>query len=146
MFKRPPLAAELTSPPLAPPVAAALSDCPRCGGFVPAGAADCPLCASLTGGPLGRVARAALTVAGCTGLAVTLAACYGGPCGGSICRPIGPPPPATGQGGCAEPAADADGDGYCGQADCDEGDPSIHAGADDPLGDGIDQSCDGRDG
>lgn len=30
--------------------------------------------------------------------------------------------------------------------DCDDGDPSIHPNADDPLGDDIDQNCDGADG
>jgi arylsulfatase A-like enzyme len=44
---------------------------------------------------------------------------------------------------------DRDGDGvgaYFGGRDCDEGDPGVHPGADDPLGDGIDQDCDGKDG
>lgn len=44
---------------------------------------------------------------------------------------------------------DRDGDGYgahFGGRDCDEGDPARHPGADDPVGDGIDQDCDGVDG
>jgi arylsulfatase A-like enzyme len=44
---------------------------------------------------------------------------------------------------------DRDGDGvgaYFGGNDCDEGDPSIHPGAADPPGDGVDQDCDGKDG
>ena len=42
---------------------------------------------------------------------------------------------------------DADGDGFSlGSGDCDEADPSVHPGADDPVGDGIDQNCDGVDG
>ena len=33
-----------------------------------------------------------------------------------------------------------------GEEDCDDEDPTIHIGADDPEGDGIDQNCDGVDG
>ena len=41
---------------------------------------------------------------------------------------------------------DADGDGYGTIEDCDPDDPLIHPGADDPVGDAIDQNCDGYDG
>ncbi|MEQ9319176.1 MAG: cell wall anchor protein, partial [Polyangiaceae bacterium] len=44
---------------------------------------------------------------------------------------------------------DHDGDGvgaHFGGADCDEGDPARHPGADDPAGDGWDGDCDGTDG
>lgn len=44
---------------------------------------------------------------------------------------------------------DRDGDGvgaHFGGFDCDEGDPSRHPGASDPVGDGSDTDCDGRDG
>jgi len=42
---------------------------------------------------------------------------------------------------------DMDEDGYPpGEEDCDDEDPSINIGADDPEGDGIDQNCDGVDG
>ncbi len=44
------------------------------------------------------------------------------------------------------PAVDQDGDGYLEGDDCDDSDASIHPGADDPEGDGIDQNCDGVDG
>lgn len=82
-------------------------------------------------------------VAAATGglVAVTLMACYGAaPPGGY--RPVNELPPAP---------TDADGDGFAtsaeGQgADCDDSSSSIHPGADDPPGDGIDQNCDGVDG
>ncbi|TNE89778.1 MAG: hypothetical protein EP330_10235 [Deltaproteobacteria bacterium] len=41
---------------------------------------------------------------------------------------------------------DDDNDGYDAGEDCDDGDASIYPGADDPMGDGIDQDCDGSDG
>lgn len=43
-------------------------------------------------------------------------------------------------------AGDGDGDGYFPPADCDDTDATIHPGAEDPAGDGIDQNCDGIDG
>lgn len=46
----------------------------------------------------------------------------------------------------APPGADGDGDGFVAAADCDDGDPDRHLGADDPRGDGIDGDCDGVDG
>ncbi len=42
---------------------------------------------------------------------------------------------------------DADGDGYTpAQGDCEDTDPAVHPGAPDPVGDGVDQNCDGPDG
>ncbi len=41
---------------------------------------------------------------------------------------------------------DFDGDGYPNDEDCEPADPEIHPGADDPVGDAIDQDCDGLDG
>ncbi len=48
-----------------------------------------------------------------------------------------------------DPCGDVDGDGHqdieCGGDDCDDTDPTIHPGADDPCEDGVDQDCDGLD-
>ena len=45
-----------------------------------------------------------------------------------------------------EPEPDPDGDGFLDGVDCGPDDGSIHPGADDPYGDGIDSDCDGVDG
>jgi len=52
----------------------------------------------------------------------------------------------AGSASCDEPETDRDHDGFCGNGDCNESDPNVNDGADDPLGDGIDQNCDGVDG
>ncbi len=46
------------------------------------------------------------------------------------------------EGGCA---TDADGDGACGDADCDDTDPDIHPWATEGVGDEVDQDCDGTE-
>jgi hypothetical protein len=82
---------------------------------------------------LSQIARAAVALAAGGGLSMTLAACYGAPCTAGV---------------------DNDGDGAivgggCGlgfQQDCNDSDVGIRPGADDPVGDGIDQNCDGVDG
>ena len=40
---------------------------------------------------------------------------------------------------------DTDGDGYVSPDDCDEGDDTVHPGAEETAGDGIDSNCDGED-
>jgi hypothetical protein len=81
-------------------------------------------------------ARRLLDVAGGGAIALTLAACYGAAPGYyDVSHP---------QSGC-DPSRDVDGDGYC-DDDCDQADASVHPGANDPPGDGLDQNCDGFDG
>ncbi|MGE0789452.1 MAG: hypothetical protein AB7S26_27505 [Sandaracinaceae bacterium] len=66
-------------------------------------------------------------------LAMTLSACYGA----GIDPTFDAGPPCT----------DNDRDGYCAiDMDCDDDDFDIHPFASDPLGDGVDQNCDGVDG
>ncbi len=89
--------------------------------------------------------RAAVMIGG-SALSMTLAACYGAPCasGTKACNDNCPPSPADFP--CSDTLLDKDKDGYCGRFDCNESDPTIHWGAADPVGDGIDQNCDGKDG
>lgn len=108
-----------------------LGTCTNCEGYVPTGATTCPHCdagSSLT--------KRLLTLAGGGAMAVTLMACYGM---APQYRHHGPPEPTT-------TSCDTDGDGLCAPEDCNDNDPGIHPGADDPDGDGIDQDCNGRDG
>lgn len=42
-------------------------------------------------------------------------------------------------------AVDGDGDGHAVEVDCDDGDASVHPGAEEVPGDGVDQDCDGDD-
>jgi formylglycine-generating enzyme required for sulfatase activity len=55
-----------------------------------------------------------------------------------LCSFGDPPAPPT-------PDPDGDGDGHV-EDDCDDDDPNIHPGAEDPVGDDIDANCDGIDG
>lgn len=43
-------------------------------------------------------------------------------------------------------SVDVDGDGYGSEVDCDDDDETIHPGAEELVGDGVDQDCDGLDG
>lgn len=73
-------------------------------------------------------------------VAMTLMACYGAaPTGYHPVEPTAPP------------TSDLDNDGFAttgepGHVDCDDTVATIHPGAEDPPGDGIDQNCDGVDG
>ena len=113
-----------------------LDACDRCGGFLPARSNTCPNC-SATHGLLRALAG---TTAGAA-LAIVLAACYGAAYEEDFFADGG-----ADAGTCLDPALDLDGDGFCGELDCDEEDPRTHAFAVDSPGDGLDQNCDGIDG
>ena len=125
-----------------------LATCPCCRSFLPPDATACAHCARPVArkpSVLARVPaplRGLLAIGGGGLLSITLSACYGAPCTGTACTPILPDAGTT----CVDPTEDADGDGYCLDYDCDETNPDHHADADDPLGDMLDQNCDGVDG
>ncbi len=113
-----------------------LDDCEACGGLVPPSARACVHCGATSRAWPPWVRALARAAAGGAAL-VTLMACYGLPPG----YYRAPPPTAD-----ACPGNDADKDGVCAPADCDDHDPAVYPGAADPDGDGIDQNCDGVDG
>jgi hypothetical protein len=107
-----------------------LLTCTSCEGFVPKNAAACPHCGTesldvQTTSKLSGLVKGLATAATGGLVAVTLMACYGGP---------------------GVENSDFDGDGFGRFQDCNDNDASINPGANDPLGDGIDQNCDGVDG
>ena len=116
-----------------------LKSCRACQGFIPNKASRCPHCSArvalVQSDLFVRLAKKALAISSGGAMAMTLMACYGAPPG--------------------QDSDDADGDGYYGgfcadvedgEPDCDDTNADIHPGADDPLGDDIDQNCDGADG
>ena len=112
-----------------------LNACSGCSSFLPTGASACPACGAAVPATLGlKVLRGLAATGAGSLLAMTLSACYG--------APIGPEYNPW----CSDSASDLDRDGYCGVYDCNESDSSVNAGASDPVGDGIDQNCDGVDG
>jgi hypothetical protein len=106
-----------------------LHSCISCNGLIPSAQEQCPHCSAYTPSrknPVMRhLLRGASVLAGSSAFALTLMACYGAPP--------------------CEPEDDGDGDGYC-LDDCDDTNADIYPGADDPLGDDIDQNCDTVDG
>lgn len=118
-----------------------LLDCRSCSGFIPPGASACPCCGedvATKATPTARISplKAAFGLAATGLMAVSLMACYGLP----MCDD--------------KDKVDNDGDSYFKDVgscyvespDCDDTNPNVHPGADDPAGDGIDQNCDGADG
>ncbi|MBX7192082.1 MAG: hypothetical protein K1X94_08490 [Sandaracinaceae bacterium] len=120
--------------------------CAACSSFVPPASRACPACGqALT--PTARVVGGALALAGGSLFAVTLTACYG------VAEPIPERDAAVARdtnamgltSTCTDATADLDGDGYCGELDCDEANPNVHVGAFDQFGDHIDADCGGTD-
>jgi hypothetical protein len=104
--------------------------CSSCNGFLPQDFATCPHCDAPAPAPrasgLEKLAAKAAAIASGVAVSMTLMACYG-------------LPPCN---------DDQDNDGYCPSigTDCNDANPNIHDYANDPVGDGIDQNCDGVDG
>lgn len=102
-----------------------LTVCPDCG--TPRPGETCPHCQGRGSGSPSRIAGAAavallgLSMASCTGVGEEPVALYG------------------------MPVTDEDGDGYMTPDDCDDFDDSVHPGATETAGDGVDSNCDGQD-
>jgi hypothetical protein len=117
----------------------AFAACPACHGLVPASRSVCLHCDQ----PLTarwRWLRRLLAVATAGAATMTLMACYGGPSTFDDCLD------QDNDGwfpGCYDEPCDPSEDPYC---DCNDFVPTIHPGAPDPLGDGLDQDCSGEDG
>ncbi len=97
-----------------------------CGGFLPRGASACPHCDRA----LPRWLRGLATLVAGSAAAMTLSACYGGACVEGTCYGTYPDEPISSP--CDAPAEDTDGDGYCGEHDCDETDPTVQVCASTP--------------
>lgn len=118
-------------------------NCSQCAGFVPASISSCPNCAAPLGKKALRAAKQLAKAGAAAATMVSLMACYGM----AYPEPVATPPGPT--------ANDRDGDGFeaapSGAApspayDCDDTSKDVHPGANDPIGDSLDQNCDGMDG
>lgn len=85
---------------------------------------------------LARLGKGLFGIAGGLTLATTLMACYGAP---PMHNGAGAVAPTTG-------CTDADHDLSCVPNDCNDSDATVRPGAEDAVGDGADQNCDGIDG
>lgn len=122
-----------------------MEPCPSCRSFVPQGASSCPECGRAARQSISRhVLRGGLAMAGSSLIVATLTACYGAAYPEDR-RDAAPPPDGDTTATCDDVSLDLDGDGYCGELDCDEDDAAIHTDATDVPGDGIDQDCSGAD-
>lgn len=103
--------------------------CAACSSFVPPGFAACPNCKTELGA-VSRAASRALAIAGGSLFAVTLSACYGMAYPEDRDASLYQPDASAATATCSDPALDLDGDGFCGDLDCDEANPDIHEGCD----------------
>lgn len=124
-----------------------LATCGECDGFVPSASEACPHCGHRDAGRAFRTAKTVGKVAAAAVTMMTLMACYGG----GPRHMMEPQVPI-----CAPQDKDMDGAYTCENPnelpqggmpiDCNDADVSTLPGAVDPIGDGIDQDCDGSDG
>ena len=107
-----------------------LIPCASCEAPVFVGTCTCPHCGSTKAcyGP--RIGKAAAAL----GLVAALSGCDGGGEDTFVVQP---------EYGVA--ITDYDGDGYDASEDCNDDDASIHPGATETAGDGVDSNCDGED-
>ena len=99
-------------------------------------AAPCAQCGLTPESPVGRAAAIATLL----GLSLTVAACGDKDSDTSVVALYGVEVTDSGD------YADSDGDGYTtAGGDCDDSDATIHPGADETAGDGIDSNCDDSD-
>ena len=116
-----------------------LGTCPSCDGLVPAAARACPHCDEARPAARSWIRRLAGVAVGGVA-AMTLMACYGGPAYWDDCVD------QDGDGWfptCYDEPCDPELDPNC---DCDDNAATIHPGAPDSSGDGVDQDCSGADG
>lgn len=117
--------------------------CSHCAGFVPANVSSCPNCEAPLAKRAVRAARRIAKVGAAAATMVSLMACYGMAYPPEAVTPNQPTPnDRDGDGFEAKPAGAAPSPAY----DCDDTSKDVHPGANDPVGDALDQNCDGMDG